>query len=597
MNAKELSMRLAERADAVAQYLLPQGKRVAGEWKVGSTRGEPGESLSVCVTGSKAGVWADFAADQKGDLLDLWAACRGMALRDAISEAKAYLGIRDERRQEVRKTYTRPQRPPCKTPSGKVLQWLMGRGLSESTIAAFRIGEQIVNTAAGQKVYAIFPYIRDGELINAKHRNVDDKRDMRQAKGAEPCLFGWHLIEPNARMVAIAEGEIDAMTLHQAGIPALSVNQGAGNHQWIDSDWERLQQFDDIVLCYDADAAGQKGAHEAARRLGVDRCRFASFGDSKDANDYLNSKPTKELQFYIDAAEPMPIEGTCTIGSLWPQIIQRYDGEVERGVSTGWGCIDKHYTVLTGEWTLVTGIPGHGKSEWLDALTMNLAIGHGWRFAVFSPENHPPDYHAVKMMEKYVGLPFDDGPSQRMTIKQAEEAKEFIEDRFTQLLPDNPTLETLLDQAARLVTRKGIKGLILDPWNEIEHKVVSGQTETQYISAALTKIRRFCWTYGVHTWVVAHPAKLQKDATGKYPVPTPYDVSGSAHWRNKADNCITVFRDIEDKTKPVEIHIQKIRKKFIGSPGMAELRYDFLSGRYAPWSGYPPVYSLQRKEA
>lgn len=597
MNAKELSRRLAEQADAVAQYLLPQGKRAAGEWKVGSTKGEVGESLSVCVSGSKAGLWADFASDEKGDLLDLWAACRGISLGEAIRDAKSYLGIRDEPRREQKKTFVRPQRPKCQAPRGRVLDWLAGRGISDATVTAFRVGEQIFGNDAEQKFYAVFPFIREGELINTKRRNIDDKRDMSQSKGAEPCLFGWHLIDPKARMVAITEGEIDAMTLHQADIPALSVNQGAGNHQWIDSDWERLQQFDDIVLCYDADDAGRKGAYEAARRLGVDRCRFATFGESKDANDYLNSKPTKELQFYIDAAEPMPVEGTCTISSLRHQILRRYDGEVERGLPTGWDCMDKYYTVLPGEWTLVTGIPGHGKSEWLDALAMNLAKNHGWRFGVFSPENHPPEYHAVKMMEKYAGMPFDKGPNERMSTVQVDDAMAFIESHFTQMLPEDPTLDALLDQAAQLVTRKGIKGLILDPWNEIEHQTSSGQTETQYISGALTKIRRFCWTHGVHAWIVAHPAKLYKDKdTGKYPVPTPYDVSGSAHWRNKADNCIAVFRDIEDRTKPVEIHIQKIRKKFIGSPGMAELRYDFLSGRYTPWSGFAPVYSFQSKE-
>lgn len=200
-----------------------------------------------------------------------------------MRDAKAHLGIRDEMPPRPAPTYKRPARPQCGKPKSRVLKWLLGRGLTEETIAAFKIGEQ----ERGGKTYAVFPYLRDGELVNAKRRNPDEKKDMLQEGGAEPCLFGWHLIEPNARRVAIFEGEIDAMTGHQMGIASLSINAGAGNHQWIENDWERLQQFSDIVLCYDSDEAGQKGAREVAQRLGVERCRIATFGQAKDANEYL----------------------------------------------------------------------------------------------------------------------------------------------------------------------------------------------------------------------------------------------------------------------------------------------------------------------
>lgn len=596
MNAKELSRRLADVADRVAEYLLPNGKRSGREWKVGNTRGEAGESLSVCVSGQRAGLWADFSTDEKGDLLDLWAACKGISIGEAIREAKDYLGIRDEQRHEKSKQYQRPERPPAKKPSTPVQEWLKGRGIEEETIVAFRIGE----VRRSHVVYAVFPYLRDDEYVNCKYRNIVDKRDMRQESGAEPCLFGWHLISPQARMVAICEGEIDAMSVHQAGVPALSVNAGAGNHQWIDTDWERLDQFSDIVVCYDNDEAGRKGAAEAARRLGVDRCRLVAWSDGcKDANDVLLAHGPVTLRECIDLAAPVPIEGTCEVLSLLPEVMQHYKGEVQRGMPTGWSCMDGHYTVLAGEWTLVTGIPGHGKSEWLDALAVNLANEHGWTFGVFSPENHPPAYHTIKLLEKQVGRPFYDGPTERINKDELAAAMEFIDAHFTYMMPERPTLDTLLEQAGRLVTRKGIKGLIIDPWNEIEHEFSNRETETQYISTALSKIRRFCWTHGVHTWVVAHPAKLYKDKDAtEYPVPTPYDVAGSAHWRNKADNCIAVYRSMQDGPQPVDIHIQKIRKKTVGKVGMVQLRYDRLTGRYHPWNGVGhPIYSLHKESA
>lgn len=596
MKANELSRRLAEAADRVAEYLLPNGKKAGREWKAGNTRGDAGESLSVCVSGARAGLWADFSTDEKGDLLDLWAACKGIGISDAIREAKDYLGIQSEQQREPRKQYAAPQRPAATKAGNPVTAWLKGRGIDEQTIKDFRVAQQERNG----KVYAIFPYLRDGEYINGKYRNITEKKDMRQEGGAEPCLLGWHLIDAKARMVAICEGEIDAMSVHQAGIPALSINAGAGNHQWIDSELERLNQFSDIVLCYDNDEAGRKGAVEVARRLGVERCRTVIWPEGcKDANDVLQMYGPQTLRERVEMAEHSPIEGTCEITSLIPAILRHYRGEAERGVSTGWPSLDEHYTVLPGEWTLVTGIPGHGKSEWLDALTMNLAKQHGWSFAVFSPENNPPEEHAIKLIEKYVGLPFYDGPTQRMSDSEAVGAAEMISAFYTIMMPEFPTLEILLEQASQLVARKGIKGLILDPWNEIEHQPTASQTETQYISTALTKIRRFCWTHGVHTWVVAHPSKLfKKPDELEYPVPNPYNVSGSAHWRNKADNCITVYRSMQEGQQPVEIHVQKVRKKRIGKPGSVNLRYDRVTGRYYPWSGISlPIYSLQKESA
>src|SRR5690606_16389202 len=165
-------------------------------------------------------------------------------IAQAMADAKQFLGIRDAMPAKERPSYKRPAKPKCQAPKSKAKDWLLSRGLTEETIAAFKIAEQV----HGEKCYAVFPYLRDGELINAKYRNPEDKRDMRQEGGAEPCLFGWHLIDPRARTIAICEGEIDAMTLHQVGIPALSVNAGAGNHQWIDNDWERLDRFSEIYL-------------------------------------------------------------------------------------------------------------------------------------------------------------------------------------------------------------------------------------------------------------------------------------------------------------------------------------------------------------
>ena len=147
-------------------------------------------------------------------------------------------------------------------------------GPDRRTIEAFKIGEQVRDG----KTFAVFPYLREGELVErevSRHR-----RQARHASGGRrrTCLFGWHLIDQRLDPSRSPRGEIDAMTLHRAGIQALSVNAGAGNHQWIESDWERLDRFSEIFVCFDADEAGKKGAKEVIQRLGVDRCKLVKFG-------------------------------------------------------------------------------------------------------------------------------------------------------------------------------------------------------------------------------------------------------------------------------------------------------------------------------
>jgi twinkle protein len=190
--------------------------------------------------------------------------------------------------------------------------------------------------------------------------------------------------------------------------------------------------------------------------------------------------------------------------------------------------------------------------------------------------------HIAKLAEQYTGHPFREGPTPRLSPRDLVPALDWLDAHFIFIAPDDTvTISAILQQAKALVTRHGIKGLIIDPWNEFEHTMPPGQTETFYISTMLGQIRRFARAHGVHVWVVAHPQKLYRREDGSYPIPTPYDISGSAHWRNKADNCLTVWRDENDPEEPVRLYVQKIRFREVGKIGLVPLRWSLVNGRYA----------------
>jgi len=271
---------------------------------------------------------------------------------------------------------------------------------------------------------------------------------------------------------------------------------------------------------------------------------------------------------------------------------------VRRGISTGWKSLDEFYTIKSGELSIVTGVPNSGKSNWVDGLCVNLAREYGWQFAVFSPENQPMANHISRLMEHFARVPFRDGPTQRMSKHDMHLCRDWLHNHFRFVLPKDDTdwtLDYVLDIAQALVYRHGINGLIIDPWNEMQHSRPSSQTETEYISSCLKRMRQFARKNQVHIWLVAHPTKLYRNKNGEYPVPTLYDISGSAHFRNKADNGIVVWRNLNEPDKPsVEIHVQKVRFREVGKIGGAELKYDLATGAYEDWLRPKPARTKER---
>lgn len=288
--------------------------------------------------------------------------------------------------------------------------------------------------------------------------------------------------------------------------------------------------------------------------------------------------PTKTLQ---DGERP---DGIYFVNEKSSDLRRLYEQGMTGGLSTGIAALDWYYTVKKKQWTVVTGIASHGKTAVLDTVLHNLADFHGWRIAITSVENQPIERHEAQLISIHTGQPFAKGDIPRMSIQMLEPAEKWLSEHFVFVLPDeggcsvNGILERVL-----WVHQNGfpLDGVVIDPWNELEHRRPAGMNETEYVSLCLTRMRHFARTYDMHLWLVAHPTKLNKDIkTGKYPVPTLYDISGSAHFRNKADMGFSVWRDELDMNSPSEVYIQKVRFRECGRVGKVDLYFDPISGRF-----------------
>lgn len=362
-----------------------------------------------------------------------------------------------------------------------------------------------------------------------------------------------------------------------------------------------LADSDELILAIPATARALE--EELGRRLSRDRCfrvRYSlpeelPLGEVPDEEhegvDVVPDVATAASQLGLDAlvdmvsrAHPFPVKGIHELDDIDDAFETLYRFGLQPGRSTGFPSLDQFYTVMPGQWTLVTGIPGHGKSSWLDGLMLNLAKREGWRFGIFSPENQPPERHFAGLMEKLLDKPFSEGYAERISVAEKNAAKRWLNDRFKVILPDENegewSLDAILALAKILVRRYGIQGLVIDPWNEVDHSA-AGDKEVSYLSQALTKIRRFARLHGVHVWIVAHPTKLSKQQDGLYPVPTPYDVAGGAHWRNKADNVISIYRFVGQADQDIaDVHVQKIRFREVGRVGLGHLRTNPQTGAW-----------------
>lgn len=427
-----------------------------------------------------------------------------------------------------------------------------------------------------------------GMITSIKYRSLEDKSFA--AQGSQGRYWNLENATPDKPLV-ITEGEMDALALQEAGIHnAVSVPSGApsssgtihresgGRFDYMASGEKLYASCGRVIIFTDQDEPGRALADELARRIGKHRCYFVMVPlDCKDANDVLLKHGKEKLKEIVEQAKPWPVAGLYDAVHYTEKVLDLYQKGAGKGVLTGLNAVDEIYTVAPGMVTVVTGVPSSGKSEFIDQLMVNLATREGWSFCVASFEN-PPERHIVKLAEKHTGLPFFDGPSKRMDQTGLTAAIDWVSSHFLfiEAADGQPsTIDSILERASIAVMRKGVRGLVIDPYNFIEK--TGKDTETEQVSDMLSKVKRFANSHEVHVWFVAHPQKMYRNPDGGTSIPTGYDILGSSHWFNKCDFGITVHRT-EGATM---VRCWKARFKWVAKNGDAYLTYDAVNGRYS----------------
>lgn len=453
----------------------------------------------------------------------------------------------------------------------------------------------------GDQPAIVFPFRFGGKLVNRKYRTLSKSKQMSQDTKPQHTLFNVDALGAEPAEIVWVEGEPDVMALFECGVPhAVTLKDGAPDKpERTDQRYEALRTHEDlltkakrIVLAGDNDLAGVMLREELARRLGKHRCFIVAWPDGcKDACDVLRAHGPDAVLKALALAKGYPIEGLRDSGDI--DLESLYDNPAPATLTTGVGSLDeKLHLPADGRLCVVTGYPTGGKTTWMRFISVHTAATHQRRWLVFSPEHQPVEHFVAECAEVLVGKPFYAGPTERMSKKALLRAKEWFRGKIIMLVNDAndtpPTITYILEKATAGVLRYGITDLLIDPWNEIVH-TRGALTETDYTGQCLQAFKSFCYRHGCNVWIVAHPAKPQRDARDD--VPGGYDISGSQHWANKADLGLTVHsisvpeNPNNPQSKlirgPTTIHVWKTRNKRWGVRDTAE-EIDFVAenGRY-----------------
>ncbi len=487
-----------------------------------------------------------------------------------------------------RKEYVKPL-PRLEKLSEKSIKFFESRGISNNTLLRFNITEATEWMPQFEKECQTicFNYYIGEQLVNIKFRGP--QKAFKLAKDAELIFYNLNALEAEKTAV-IVEGEIDCLSMHEAGIyNAVSVPNGAskGNQKldYLNNCWRHFDGLERIILAVDNDEAGLSLREELSRRLGKERCLLVDYPEGcKDANDILLKHGKQALALLVENAIPYPLEGEATLDELYPIVQDYYLNGYPEGVKTGISTFDELLTFAPGQLTMVTGIPGSGKDEFINLVTTRISESHGWTWGIFGFEE-PPEITVTKILEKKTGYAFAHrkNPDNRMSVAQFENGIGFVDAhyKFIKTSDINATIDGIIEKAKELVMRYGINGIVVSPWNYIEQKKEYGQSETEYTGKCLIKLISFLAQYGVHCFLIAHPRKLNKNKeTKKYDVPTLYDISGSAHFFNMTHNGISVYRDFENNV--TDVYVQKVKWSWLGKIGFASFHYDVLTRQYIP---------------
>jgi twinkle protein len=506
--------------------------------------------------------------------------------------------VADKPQKIMKKEFT----PPVPRPQyvgDRALAWFENnRKISNNTLLRMKITESQEWFGKGEKQTAIcFNYFRDGKLVNIKFRTGDKK--FKMSSGAELIPYNLDAAKDEKELYWV-EGEIDALTCIECGIyNVVSVPNGATGEssklEYIDNSWKEIEHIQKHIICVDDDEAGRKLREALSFRLGAEKCYFIKYPEEvvvndkgevrtcKDLNEVLVNLGKEKVREVVANLEQPKIAGVHYVEDVAEEIFDVFANGRIVGETTHLPEFDKRFRWKRGDINLVFGHGNFGKTQFWIHLMVIKSMYDGWRWAIFCPENYPATDFYIDVIEMYAGKHIDDRMNNKMSADELNEAIEFFHEHFIYVYPDDvQSLENIHTIFRGLILKHGIDGVLIDPWNQLDHIIDS--REDLYLSKALKEVKKFALVNGISYNIIAHPKTVPPNKDNELPKLQVFHISGGPTWRAKCDNILSVerpdwYRDKKSGWVQVETHkIKRIRTG--GSLGTCDFDYFLKASRY-----------------
>lgn len=431
------------------------------------------------------------------------------------------------------------------------------------------------------------PYFDGDKRVATKYRTLSGEKRFTQDEGGAQIFWNVNCLRDitlREQPLIITEGELDAFAALQSGFPrAVSVPGGAPaqrtegdgkRYAFLDHAEGLLRECNEIILAVDADSAGANLLHDLSIRLGKHRCKWLRYPKGcKDLNDALRHYGERGVRASIETAEWVRVEGVYRLSDLPPI-------ESPKAHDIGIVGLWEHYRIRKGDFAVVTGLPGHGKSSFVNEVCCRMAERYNWNTVFASFEQNPQVDHQ-RSLRSFHSKKLE----KTMSPEEIARADKWIGEHFAFIVPsedDDPTLQWVLERMSAGVIRYNAQIVVIDPFNEMSNEDrPQGMSMTEYVGFAIKQFKRFARKYQVHVILVAHPAKMLRNKDGTYPVPGLWDISDSAQFSNKADVGIVIHRP--DVLNDPESQIRVVKSRYynqIGRPGEIKGIWDETKTRY-----------------
>lgn len=467
--------------------------------------------------------------------------------------------------------------------SDKVIGWFLDRGISQTTLKTAKVSEgpEWMPQTQKEENTIQFNYYVNEELINVKYR--DSRKNFKMYKDAEKVFYNIDSCRTTEEVV-ICEGEIDALSFIEAGIfnvvsvPNGFTAKGKVNLDYLDNYFEYFDNKDKIFLALDNDEAGDNGKEEFVRRLGADRCYIVDFKDCKDANEFLIKYDTDQLIECLVDSSLTPLENIVILNDTKDDLEKFWESGFDNGMTVDLHPFDESFSIETKQYTMVTGVPQSGKSEFLDHMLVKLNLKYKEKIAYCSIENEPFVFHHDKIFQKIYGKR---PKGEEISSDAVMVVRNHISDNFFHVKFDKRYwLQDVLDKFKELVRRKGVRIFVIDPFNKVRLKDGS-EVLTRYTEEYHNLLDEFCKRYDAHIFLVAHPVKsqLQEGSSKTYVMPHAYSVKGGGEHFDMTYNMIAINRIHEFRL--VNVKTLKVKFRHLGEGQVdSYFSYNTVNGRY-----------------